>query len=59
MQRKTISKKPLLALLLLILLALSAACAAIAHAGRTDANGDHWNRKTGEYHYHNGGSSKA
>lgn len=28
-----------------------------AHSGRTDANGGHFNRKTGEYHYHNGGSS--
>ena len=26
----------------------------LAHPGRTDANGGHWNRKTGEYHYHNG-----
>lgn len=23
------------------------------HSGRTDANGGHYNRKTGEYHYHN------
>ncbi len=30
-----------------------------AHSGRTDANGGHYNRKTGEYHYHNGGSSKS
>ena len=28
--------------------------AADAHSGRTDANGGHWNRKTGEYHYHHG-----
>ena len=25
-----------------------------AHPGRTDANGGHWNRKTGEYHFHSG-----
>ena len=24
------------------------------HSGRTDANGGHYNRKTGEYHYHSG-----
>ena len=24
----------------------------LAHPGRTDANGGHYNRKTGEYHYH-------
>lgn len=27
---------------------------ASAHAGRTDANGGHWDRSTGEYHYHHG-----
>ena len=26
------------------------------HSGRTDANGGHYNRKTGEYHYHNSGN---
>ena len=26
-----------------------------AHSGRTDSNGGHYNRSTGEYHYHNGG----
>lgn len=25
-----------------------------AHSGRTDANGGHYNRSTGEYHYHHG-----
>lgn len=25
-----------------------------AHPGRTDSNGGHYNRSTGEYHYHNG-----
>lgn len=29
------------------------------HSGRTDSNGGHTNRKTGEYHYHNGGSSSS
>lgn len=28
--------------------------AAHTHPGRTDANGGHYNRKTGEYHYHGG-----
>ena len=31
----------------------------VAHSGRTDANGGHWNRKTGTYHYHNGGKSSS
>ena len=25
-----------------------------AHPGRTDSNGGHWNRETGEYHFHTG-----
>lgn len=29
-------------------------CPAFAHSGRTDANGGHYNRSTGEYHYHHG-----
>jgi len=28
----------------------------LSHPGRTDSNGGHTNRKTGDYHYHNGGS---
>ena len=28
------------------------------HSGRTDANGGHYNRKTGKYHYHGGGRSR-
>ena len=26
----------------------------LAHSGRTDSNGGHWNHSTGEYHYHHG-----
>lgn len=26
----------------------------LSHPGRTDSNGGHYNRSTGEYHYHNG-----
>lgn len=29
------------------------------HSGRTDSNGGHYNRKTGEYHYHNGGDGNG
>lgn len=28
-----------------------------AHPGRTDSNGGHWDRSTGEYHYHHGYSA--
>ena len=34
-------------------------CAADAHPGRLDSNGGHYNRKTGEYHYHRGGGSSG
>ena len=29
------------------------------HPGRTDANGGHYNSKTGEYHYHSGPKKHA
>ena len=32
---------------------------AYGHSGRTDSNGGHTNRKTGEYHYHSGSKSKS
>jgi micrococcal nuclease len=35
-----------------ILLGLFSLKFAIGHPGRTDKNGGHYNRKTGEYHYH-------
>lgn len=30
---------------------------AVLHSGRTDGNGGHYNRSTGEYHYHHGYSA--
>lgn len=30
---------------------------AFAHSGRTDSNGGHYDRSTGEYHYHHGYSA--
>lgn len=30
------------------------ACPAFAHSGRTDSKGGHYDRSTGEYHYHHG-----
>ena len=43
-------KRLLLFLILITLLIVSAS----AHSGRTDANGGHWDRKNGTYHYHSG-----
>ena len=31
---------------------------AFAHSGGTDSRGGHYNRKTGEYHYHGGGPAR-
>lgn len=38
------------------LLAISLASSAVAHSGRTNASGCHTNRRTGDYHCHNGGT---
>ena len=49
MKRKILSVLALLLALLCI-----PAAVVLAHPGRTDANGGHYNRSTGEYHYHHG-----
>ena len=41
-------------LLCLFCVLLLLGATASAHPGRTDANGGHYNRSTGEYHYHHG-----
>lgn len=38
----------------LLLAAMICCVAGFAHPGRTDANGGHWDRSTGTYHYHHG-----
>lgn len=43
--------KKIIAVISCLLLAFT--CAS-AHSGRTDSAGGHWNRSTGEYHYHHG-----
>lgn len=44
-------KKRLLTLFLCLFLLCPSA---LAHGGKTDANGGHYDRSTGEYHYHHG-----
>lgn len=44
-------------MLISIVLSIGAIQTVSAHPGRTDANGGHWDRSAGTYHYHNGGSS--
>lgn len=46
--------RKLLSLLLLLSLLITPV---FAHPGRTDENGGHWDRSTGEYHYHHGYSA--
>jgi preprotein translocase subunit SecG len=43
--------------ILFTFIALCSLTLTYAHSGRTDASGGHYNRKTGEYHYHNSGYS--
>lgn len=43
-------------ILILMLIMLSIPLLSYAHPGRTDANGGHWDRKTGTYHFHTGES---
>ncbi len=40
--------------LVVILLALALALPCVAHSGRTDASGGHYDNSTGEYHFHHG-----
>lgn len=40
--------------LILFILILQFIVTVNAHPGRTDSNGGHYDRSTGEYHYHNG-----
>lgn len=47
------------ALCIAVLLALLIPLTGLAHSGRTDKNGGHTNKKTGEYHYHNSGNSSS
>lgn len=46
------TKQIILSLISFIILITLSSSAAFAHPGRLDSNGGHYNRKTGEYHYH-------
>ena len=47
-------KKKVLLIFTFLLLAVCLYTTAYAHSGRTDSNGGHYDRETGEYHYHHG-----
>lgn len=44
-------------IVLLFVLFISVVNCSFAHSGRTDSNGGHYDRSTGEYHYHHGYSA--
>ena len=48
-------KKNIFSALMIGIVMVVMSVSVMGHPGRTDANGGHYNRKTGEYHYHNGG----
>lgn len=50
-------KRKLLSVILIIFIVFLLPLPVLAHPGRTDANGGHYNRSTGEYHYHHGYSA--
>ena len=50
-------KKKIVVILIILILVLS--IVSFAHSGRTDSNGGHYDWSTGEYRYHNGGSSET
>lgn len=54
--KKTKSKR-LLQIPIILIVCFVFCLSAFAHSGRTDANGGHWDRKAGTYHYH--GAPKA
>ena len=47
-------KKAFLISTLLCVVSFTCIFSAFAHSGRTDANGGHWDRKNGTYHFHTG-----
>lgn len=55
--RKASSVKKILTIALISVIIFSICFSAFAHSGRTDSNGGHYNRSTGEYHYHHGYSA--
>lgn len=50
-------KKKFVFSVIAVVFVLVLAVVAFAHSGRTDSNGGHYNRSTGEYHYHHGYSA--
>ena len=52
-------KRTIVALSLVLVFAGTLLIVVFAHGGHTDANGGHYNRSTGEYHYHHGFSAHS
>lgn len=47
-------KKRIFVIILSLVTAIGLSVLCFAHSGRTDSSGGHYNRSTGEYHYHHG-----
>lgn len=41
-------------IIIAVILVISFSCTCFAHPGKLDANGGHYDKETGEYHYHKG-----
>lgn len=52
------NKRIILKVALILFLGLLVTTENFAHSGRTDSNGGHYDRSTGIYHYHNGGTTQ-
>lgn len=50
-------KLKLMVAMLLVVLLCALSITISAHSGRTDGNGGHYDRSSGEYHYHHGRSA--
>lgn len=50
-------KKRVFSFISMVVVVLSLTVTAYAHSGRTDSQGGHYNRSTGEYHWHHGMSA--
>lgn len=46
--------KSLLSIIIIFIVLILSISKVYGHSGRTDTNGGHYNRSTGEYHYHHG-----
>ena len=54
MGKRRAMRLPIVVVLFAAALAFALSTTVFAHPGRTDSSGGHYDRETGEYHYHHG-----